>query len=393
MITEKFEEGSMSEIMEHIDKTMKPVHSGDIIEGEVISVSEKGALVNIGYMADGIIDRAEVSEEEVNPTEILNPGDKITVYVLKANDGEGNVVLSKRKADAIKVWDELKESFKKETLFEVNVSEVVKGGVTCYIKGIRAFIPASHVSNSFVKDLNEFKGKNLLVKIIEFERDKYDKDKYKIVLSRKEVEKKEEQAKKDELWSALKKGEKRAGVVSRLAKFGAFVDLGGMDGLIHNSDLSWKRVNDPSEVVNVGDAVEIYVLDFDKEKGRISLGLKDVKENPWNNAATKYKINDVVEGKVVRLTDFGAFVELEPGFDGLVHISQITDDHIAKPAQVLNIGDKVKVKILELNVEGKKMALSIKEADTSVKEELDKYNKDNDEGNFLFADLFKNMKF
>ncbi len=388
MITEKFEEGSMSEIMEHIDKTMKPVHSGDIIEGEVISVSEKGALVNIGYMADGIIDRAEVSEEEVNPTEILNPGDKITVYVLKANDGEGNVVLSKRKADAIKIWNEFEENFKKETLFEVNVSEVIKGGVICYIKGIRAFIPASHVSNSFVKDLNEFKGKNLLVKIIEF-----DKDKYRIVLSRKEVEKKEEQVKKDELWATLKKGEKRAGVVSRLAKFGAFVDLGGMDGLIHNSDLSWKRVNDPSEVVKVGDDVEVYVLDFDKEKGRISLGLKDVKENPWINATAKYKVNDVVEGKVVRLADFGAFVELEPGFDGLVHISQITDDHIAKPAQVLNIGDKVKVKILELNVEGKKMSLSIKEADTSVKEELDKYNKDNDEGNFLFADLFKNMKF
>lgn len=388
MTTEKFEEGSMKEAMEQIEKSMKPIHSGDVIEGEVISVSDKEVLVNIGYMADGIIDRGEISAEDVNPSEILNPGDKILVYVEKVNDGEGNVVLSKKKADAIKVWDELEEIYTKGTLFEVKVSEIVKGGVACYIKGVRAFMPASHVSNSFVKDLNEFKGKSLLVKIIEF-----DAEKGRVVLSRKEVEREEQEVKKGEVWASLKKGEKRKGTVSRLAKFGAFVDLGGVDGLIHNSDLSWKRVNHPSEVVKEGDVVEVYVLDFDKDKGRIALGLKDIAQDPWINAAAKYKVNDVVEGKVVRLADFGAFVEVEPGFDGLVHISEITEDHIAKPSQVLNIGDKVKVKILEINQEGKKMALSIKEADTSVQEELAKYNNDNDEGNFLFADLLKNMKF
>lgn len=388
MTTEKFEEGSMNEAMEQIDKSMKPIHSGDVIEGEVISVSDKEVLVNIGYMTDGIIDRGEISDEEVNPSEILKSGDRILVYVLKINDGEGNVSLSKKKADAIKVWDELEESYNKGTLFEVKVSEIVKGGVVCYIKGVRAFIPASHVSSSFVQDLNEFKGKSLLVKIIEF-----DDEKQRVVLSRKEVERKEQEVKKGEVWASLKKGERRTGTVSRLAKFGAFVDLGGVDGLIHNSDLSWKRVNHPSEVVKEGDVVEVYVLEFDKDKGRIALGLKDVAQDPWTNAAAKYKVNDVVEGKVVRLADFGAFVEIEPGFDGLVHISQITEEHIAKPAQILNIGDKVKVKILEINGEGKKMALSIKEADTSAQEELAKYNNDNDEGNFLFADLLKNMKF
>lgn len=388
MTTEKFEEGSMNEAMEQIDKSMKPIHSGDVIEGEVISVSDKEVLVNIGYMADGIIDRGEISDKEVNPSEVLKPGDKILVYVEKVNDGEGNVLLSKKKADAIKVWDELEENYNKGTLFEVKVSEIVKGGVVCYIKGVRAFIPASHVSSSFVQDLNEFKGKSLLVKIIEF-----DDEKQRVVLSRKEVERKEQEVKKGEVWASLKKGERRTGTVSRLAKFGAFVDLGGVDGLIHNSDLSWKRVNHPSEVVKEGDVVEVYVLEFDKDKGRIALGLKDVAQDPWTNAAAKYKVNDVVEGKVVRLADFGAFVEIEPGFDGLVHISQITEEHIAKPAQILNIGDKVKVKILEINGEGKKMALSIKEADTSAQEELAKYNNDNDEGNFLFADLLKNMKF
>ena len=388
MTTEKFEEGSMNEAMEQIDKSMKPIHSGDVIEGEVISVSDKEVLVNIGYMTDGIIDRGEISDEEVNPSEVLKPGDKILVYVEKVNDGEGNVLLSKKKADAIKVWDELEENYNKGTLFEVKVSEIVKGGVVCYIKGVRAFIPASHVSSSFVQDLNEFKGKSLLVKIIEF-----DDEKQRVVLSRKEVERKEQEVKKGEVWASLKKGERRTGTVSRLAKFGAFVDLGGVDGLIHNSDLSWKRVNHPSEVVKEGDVVEVYVLEFDKDKGRIALGLKDVAQDPWTNAAAKYKVNDVVEGKVVRLADFGAFVEIEPGFDGLVHISQITEEHIAKPAQILNIGDKVKVKILEINGEGKKMALSIKEADTSAQEELAKYNNDNDEGNFLFADLLKNMKF
>ena len=388
MTTEKFEEGSMNEAMEQIDKSMKPIHSGDVIEGEVISVSDKEVLVNIGYMADGIIDSREISDKEVNPSEVLKPGDKILVYVEKVNDGEGNVLLSKKKADAIKVWDELEENYNKGTLFEVKVSEIVKGGVVCYIKGVRAFIPASHVSSSFVQDLNEFKGKSLLVKIIEF-----DDEKQRVVLSRKEVERKEQEVKKGEVWASLKKGERRTGTVSRLAKFGAFVDLGGVDGLIHNSDLSWKRVNHPSEVVKEGDVVEVYVLEFDKDKGRIALGLKDVAQDPWTNAAAKYKVNDVVEGKVVRLADFGAFVEIEPGFDGLVHISQITEEHIAKPAQILNIGDKVKVKILEINGEGKKMALSIKEADTSAQEELAKYNNDNDEGNFLFADLLKNMKF
>ncbi|MGY0373083.1 30S ribosomal protein S1 [Clostridium sp. JNZ J1-5] len=381
------EEISMKDMMEQIESSMKPIHNGDIIKGEVISVSDSEVLVNIGYISDGIIKKEEISKEEVDLKEIFKPGDSVDVYVVKVNDSEGNVVLSKSKADEVKIWNELQESFEKGTKLKVKVSEVVKGGVVCYINGVRAFIPASHISNSFVKDLGKFVGSELLVKVIEFNIEKK-----KVVLSRKVVEIEELEEKKLKVWSNLKKGEKVTGIVSRLAKFGAFVDLGGVDGLIHNSDLSWKRVNHPSEVVKEGDKVEVYILNFDKESGRISLGLKDVEKDPWNNVSAKYKVNDILTGKVVRLADFGAFVELEPGVEGLVHITQITDENIAKPSQVLNVGDNVKIKILELNEEKKKLSLSIKEADNKTAEEIEKYS-DTDEGNYVFADLLKNMKF
>lgn len=387
MTTDNFQEKSMSEMMGEIENSMKSIYSGDIVEGEVISVKDSEVLVNIGYMTDGIIKREELSNEEVNLKEILNIGDKIKVYVVKVNDGEGNVVLSKKKADELLVWDELADALKNNTNFEVKVSEIVRGGAVTYIKGIRGFIPASHISTSFVKDLNKFIDKNLVVRVIEL-----DKQKKKVVLSRKEVEKAEIEAKRADVWASLKKGEKRNGVVSRLAKFGAFVDLGGIDGLIHNSDLSWKRVNHPSEVVSEGDKVEVYVLDFDKEKGKISLGLKNVEEDPWNNIKDRYKVDEVIEGTVVRLLDFGAFVELEAGVEGLVHITQITDENIIKPSQVLATGDRVKVKILDIKEEEKRISLSIKEGTNKEVEDFSEYN-DTDEGNFALADLLKKLKF
>jgi len=388
MTMENVDSISMKDMMDEIEKSMKPIHSGDIIQGKVISVSDNEVLVNIGYISDGIIKKEEITDEEISLKEILKPDDEINAYVIKINDGEGNAVLSKKKADFLKIWEELKDKFEKRETLEVNVKEVVKGGLVAYIGDARAFIPASQASNSFVKDLNEFVGKSLVVKIIEF-----DPEKKRVVLSGKEVEKEAAEAEKAKIWSKIKKGDKVSGVVKRLAKFGAFVDLGGVDGLIHNSDLSWGRVNHPSEIVKEGDNVEVFVLDLNKETGKIALGLKDIEKDPWNEIENNFKINDIVKGKVVRLMDFGAFVEVQKGIEGLVHISQITEDNIAKPSQVLNIGDEVKVKILELNREAKKIALSIKEADNSVQEELDKYNDNNEEGNFLFADLLKNMKF
>src|SRR3712207_6793650 len=387
MEKDKVQEESMQDIMEAIDKTMEPIYVGDIVEGEVISVSQNEVLVNIGYITDGIIKKNEVCSDDEELKNILKPGDKIDVCIVKINDGEGNVLLSKKKADSVKAWDTLKDAFKNGTILEAKVDEVVKGGVVSYINGIRAFIPASQISASFVKDVKVFLGKTLKVKVIEF-----DGKKNKVVLSAKEVELKEIENKKQKVLASLKKGEKRSGVVRRLAKFGAFVDLGGVDGLIHNSDLSWERVNNPSDVVKVGDKVEVYVLDFHKDTGKIALSLKNVEEDPWNNVSSKFKVNDIVEGKVVKLLDFGAFVEILGGVEGLVHITEITDENIAKPSDVLKKGDKVKVKILEINENDKRIALSIKDADNKVAEEIEKYN-DEDEGNFAFADLLKNFKF
>lgn len=378
------EEITMAQMMEDIEKSMKRIHAGDIVKGKVIKVNENEVLVNIGYMADGIIPKQELSDDEnIDPRDILKPDDAIDVLILQVDDGEGNVILSKKQADQVVVWDELNEYLESGTSFEVTVKEAVKGGVVALIKGIRAFIPASQLSVNYVEDLNAYVGKTLKVKLIELDRKSR-----KVVLSRKEVEKEERELQKKEIWKTLKKGEKRKGVVRRLAKFGAFVDLGGVDGLIHLSDLSWKRVLDPAEVVSVGDVVEVYVVDFDEKKDRISLALKDIKEDPWNESVRKYKINDIIKGKVVRITNFGAFVEIEPGVEGLVHISQITDKHIAKVSEVLSVGDEVKAKIIELKPEEKRISLSIREAEDGVSEEVMQYT-DNDEDDVTIGDILK----
>lgn len=391
MSLENNEVNSMNEAMNEIETSMKAVKRGEIVKGRVISVTENEAVVNLGYMSDGILPKAEVSEDrEASLTEMLKENDEIYVYILDMNDGEGNIVLSKKIADREKAWEELKGAFAANDTFNVAVKEVVKGGVVANIKGIRAFIPASQLSTSFVKDLNEYVGKTLEVKIIELDRDKQ-----KLVLSRKEVEQKEIERKKEELWNNIKPGEKRKGVVSRLAKFGAFVDLGGIDGLVHISELSWKRVKDPAEVVSVGQQVEVYVLEVDKEKNRISLALKDISEDPWKNAVNKYKIGDVIEGTVTKFLNFGAFVEIEPGIEGLVHLSEISQERVVKPSDVLSLGQKVKAKILNVDEKEKRISLSIKEAVEKPKEDVKKYV-DTTSGvtlGDLFGDKLKDFKF
>lgn len=391
MTTDNREEVSMNDLMDKIDESMVHINSGDIVKGTVISVNESEVLVNIGFMTDGIISKEEISnEKEINPADIVKVDDEIFVYIMKVNDGEGNVLLSKKRADNIKIWDKFQEILAENKTLEVTVSEIVKGGATAYIDGVRAFIPASQMSNAYVENLQDFKGKTLEVKIIEL-----DKDNKKVVLSRKVIEQAESEVKKEIVWNELKKGEKRKGVVTRLAKFGAFVDLGGIDGLIHVSDLSWKRVLDPSEVVSVGDEVEVYVLDFDKVKGRISLGLKDVEGNPWNKISSKYHTNDIVEGTVVKLMEFGAFVQLQAGIEGLVHLSEISEDRISKVSDVLKVGDVVKVKIGEINEKDKRISLSIKEASDKGFGDLAKYNEEEQGVTLgdLWKDKFKDFKF
>jgi small subunit ribosomal protein S1 len=391
MTTDNKEEVSMNDVMGNIEESMVKINSGDIVRGTVISVNEEEVHVNIGYMTDGVITKEEISnEKEINPIDVVKVDDEIFVYIMKINDGEGSVLLSKKRADNVKVWEEFKEILDGNKTLEVTVSDIVKGGATAYIKGVRAFIPASQMSDAYIENLQDFKGKTLEVKIIEL-----DLEKKNIVLSRKVIEKAENEVKKDIVWNELKKGEKRTGVVTRLAKFGAFVDLGGIDGLIHVSDLSWKRVQDPSEIVSVGQEVEVKVLDFDKEKGRISLGFKGEEGNPWNNISSKYKPNDIVDGTVVKIMDFGAFVQLASGVEGLVHISEISEDRITNISDVLKAGDVVKVKIGDINEKDRRISLSIKEAADKGFGDLEKFNQ-NEEGmtlGDLFKDKFKDFKF
>ncbi|WP_238882124.1 30S ribosomal protein S1 [Clostridium sp. YIM B02551] len=374
---------SMGELLKDYD--VKRLNKGDIISGEVISVSQDEVMVNINYYKDGIIKKEEVSYEDFSISELLKAQDKIKVMILSLDDGEGNVVLSKKRADEILVWDEISDSFETKKSLNVTVKEEVKGGLVASYKGIRIFLPASQVSRKRENNIATLIGKQLEVRIIEF-----NKREKNIVASRRVIEEEAYNENKKAIWNSLKKGEKREGKVTRIVKFGAFVDIGGIEGLIHLSDLSWGRVNRAEEVVSEGEKVEVFVGDFDVEKERLSLILKDVKKDPWQDTATTLKINDVVSGKVVKFTSFGAFVELFPGVEGLVHISEISEENIAKASDVLTIGQEIKVKILDVNLNDKKISLSIKDA-AEKSREYEKFN-DTFEGESL-ANLFKDFKF
>lgn len=363
----------MQNFMEEIEKSMVKLRRGEIVTGKVISVTDDEITVNVGYKSDGIIPKDEISNDiTVNPHDVAKVGDDIKVYVLSLDDGEGNVLLSKKRVDAVKGWDDLEKIRDAESLVEAKVVEAVKGGVIAIARGIRCFIPASQLSDRYVEDLKSFEGKIFNTKVIEVDRKRN-----KVVLSRRLVLEEENKHRKAELFAKLEKGARVRGEVKRLTDFGAFVDIGGIDGLIHISELSWGRVKHPSEVVQIGDVIEVEVLDFDKDKEKVSLGLKQTQKQPWEEAEFKYPVGSVVEGKVVRLVDFGAFVELEPGLDGLIHISQISERHIAKPSEELHIGQTVKAKVLDVQPEEKRLSLSIIALNESKEDEAVEYIDEN----------------
>jgi len=353
--------GQNQDLKEKYEETFVTLKPGEVITGTVVQVNENEVMVNVGYKSDGIIPLHELSAESfASPEEIVKNGDKIDVYVLKIEDKEGNLILSKKRADIKKAWDEIENIYQNKDEIEAEVTEQVKGGLLANVKGLRGFIPASHVALHYVPDLGEYIGKKLKFKIIEV-----DKKKNRIILSHKIVMEEEQERKRKETWESIKEGQIIKGKVQRLTDFGAFVDVGGVDGLIHISELSWGRVNHPSEVVKEGDEIEVKVLGVDRERGRISLGLKQILPDPWENIEEKYKIGTIITGKVVKLVNFGAFVEVEPGVEGLVHISQISREHIAKPEDVLAVGQEIKAKILDITPEEHKMSLSIREAEGS----------------------------
>lgn len=375
----------MNELMKAIEDTMVKVHRGDTVKGKVISLKDDEVMVNIGYKSDGIIKRDELSNDpEIKPSDILSVGDEIEVYIMRLDDGDGNVILSKKRVDTVKSWDELEEAFNNKAIVKAKVIEIVNGGAIALVKGLRGFIPISHIANRFVNDLHAFTGITFDVRVIDF-----DKNKKRIVLSRKSVESEELENKKNKLWESIEKNQVIEGQVKRITDFGAFVDIGGVDGLVHISDLSWSHVKHPSEIVKEGDIVNVLVLDADKKKNRISLGLKQATVHPWKNINEKYNIGDIVEGKIIRLVDFGAFVMIEEGIEGLVHISQISDKHIAKPSDELKVGDNVKVKILDINEEEKKISLSIREAIEKKSDDILEYN---NEDEITIGDIIKENK-
>ncbi|OLS03961.1 bifunctional 4-hydroxy-3-methylbut-2-enyl diphosphate reductase/30S ribosomal protein S1 [Tissierella creatinophila] len=354
-----------NEMMEAIENSFTRIHKGEIVTGEVIFVTSNEVMVNINYKSDGIISKDELSNDtNVNPKDLFKEGDKIDVYILKADDGEGNVVLSYKRVGNIKNMDILEEYFNSGKIIEGKVLRAVKGGLIVSVEGIEAFMPASLISVSFVKDMEKYKDTVIQAKIVDF-----DKKKRRIILSRKEIEKEELEVQREETWSKLKIGENIEGIVQRLTDFGAFVDLGGVDGLIHISDLSWNRVKHPSSILNPGDKVEVEILDLNKEKNRISLGLKQTIPKPWDEFEKNISLGDVVEGKVVNILAFGAFVRLNEGVDGLLHISQISKDHIESPSEILKVGETVKVKVIDIDLEEKRISLSIKEIEKEEKEE------------------------
>lgn len=355
---EEMNKDNQAMMMEEYEKSFKSLYSGDTVTGKVIFVTDDEVMVDIGYKSDGIIKKEDFTwDSESSLKDLIKPGDEVEAKIVTMNDGEGNVVLSKKQVDADKNWYKIEYAYNEKSPIEAVVKSVVKGGVVAEVYGIRAFIPASLVDLRYAEDLSQYVNTKVNAFVTE-----YDKEKRKVVLNRKEFLKLEREKVEKEIFSTIQEGQKIKGEVKRLTDFGAFVDIGGVDGLIHVSELSWNRIKHPSEVVKPGQVVEVVVLKVDADKKKISLGLKQTTPEPWSLVPAKYNVGDIIDVKVARFADFGAFVELEPGVDGLVHISQISDKRIAKPADVLKIGETVKAKIVDIKPEEKKISLSIKEA-------------------------------
>ena len=356
------------------------LHTGKVVKGTVLRVTPTEVIVDLGYKSDGIIARSEFSEDVTTPLpELVKPGDEFDVFITRVNDGDGNVLASKRKLDAQAGYKLLEEALENKTPVPGKVTEIIRGGLIANIHGCKAFVPSSQVAGRFVEDLNQFKGKELNFHILELDRSKR-----RIVAGRKELAVQEAQERRNEIFGKIEMGTRLTGTVSRLVDFGAFIDLGGVDGLVHVSELSWKRVRKPAEVLKEGQTVNVTVIGFDPEKGKISLSMKDADQNPWNGIADRYPVDSIVEGTVVRLASFGAFVNLEENIDGLVHISQIAHRHIAKADEELKIGDKISVVVTAVDLENNKISLSKKLADIELglytpEYDDDEYDEDFDE--------------
>ena len=345
-----------------LEESFKTIRNGEVVEGTVIDVKPDEIFLNIGYKSDGIITRNEYTNEpNVDLTTVVKVGDKMEAKVVKLNDGEGQVILSYKRLQAEKGSKRLEEAFENQEVLKAKVTQVLAGGVCVSVDETRVFIPASLVSDTYEKDLNKFKDQE-----IEFIITEFDPRKRRIIGNRKVLLVEQKAKQQEELLANLHVGDVIEGTVKNVTDFGAFIDLGGADGLLHISEMSWGRVENPKKVFTVGDKVKVLIKEINGEK--IALSLKFPEANPWLTAAEDFAVGNVVKGKVARMTDFGAFVELAPGVDALLHVSQISREHVAKPADVLSIGQEIEAKVVDFNGEDKKISLSMKALEAPAEE-------------------------
>jgi small subunit ribosomal protein S1 len=380
--------GSAEDFLAAIDATIKYFNDGDIVEGTIVKVDRDEVLLDIGYKTEGVIPSRELSiKHDVDPNEVVSVGDEIEALVLTKEDKEGRLILSKKRAQYERAWGTIEELKEKDEAVKGTVIEVVKGGLILDI-GLRGFLPASLVEMRRVRDLQPYVGKEIEAKIIEL-----DKNRNNVVLSRRAWLEQTQSEVRSEFLHQLQKGQVRKGVVSSIVNFGAFVDLGGVDGLVHVSELSWKHIDHPSEVVEVGTEVTVEVLDVDLDRERVSLSLKATQEDPWRQFARTHAIGQIVPGKVTKLVPFGAFVRVEEGIEGLVHISELAERHVEVPDQVVGVGDDALVKVIDIDLERRRISLSLKQANEDYAEEFDpsKYgmaDSYDEQGNYIFPEGF-----
>ena len=337
-----------------LDESFKTIHNGEVVEGTVIDVKPEEIILNIGYKADGIITKNEYSNDpSVDLTKVVSVGDTMTVKVLKVNDGEGQVLLTYKRLAAEKGNERLREAFENKEVLKATVTQILGGGICATVDEVRVFIPASLVSDSYEKDLGKYEGQE-----IEFVISEFNPRRNRVIGDRRQLLVAERAEKQKELFARLQVGDRVDGVIKNVTDFGAFVDLGGVDGLLHISEMSWGRIDNPKKNFHVGDTLTVLVKDIHDTK--VALSLKFPETNPWANASENFAVGTVITGKVARMTDFGAFVELESGIDALLHVSQIAKEHIDKPSDVLSVGQEIEAKVVDFKKDDKKISLSMK---------------------------------
>ena len=354
----KVEESAVEKEMsfdEMLEETLKTIYNGDKVTGLVVAITATEISVDLGTKYSGFIPTLEFTDEGIKVEDAVKVGDTIEAVVVRVNDVEGTVQLSKKRLDAAKIWTDIEAAVENKTVMEGVVTEENKGGVVVSIKGVRVFVPASQTDLPRDAELSQ-----LLKKTVRLEITEVNKARKRVVGSIRRVSQAERRERTEAIWNEIEIGKKFKGTVKSLTSYGAFVDIGGIDGMVHVSELSWGRVHQPSEVVSVGDEIEVYIINFDKEKRKISLGYKDPNGNPWEQFTSKYELGSVANVTIVKLMPFGAFAEVLPGVDGLIHISQIANRRIGKPEDVLTVGDVVEAKITAIDEEKHKISLSIR---------------------------------